>query len=90
MMNSLKKEDSEIIAKSFSYIFNDDNEPKKQIKNKGNTGISGNLTKNPISMKVSAKSKINRKLMGILFSFSKGLRKNHFMKKKQGIKIISQ
>ena len=59
MMNSLKKEDLEIIAKSFSYIFNDDNEPKKQIKKKKNNVISGNLTKNPISMNFSTKSKIN-------------------------------
>lgn len=78
MMNSLKKEDSEIIAKSFSYIFNDDNEPKKQIKNKGNTGISGNLTKNPISMKVSAKSKIN----GDIVFFQQRPKKKSFYEKK--------
>ena len=59
MMNTLKKEDSEIIAKSLSYILPDETVQKKEKKNKRNSQISGNLTKNHISMNVAEKSKIN-------------------------------
>ena len=59
MMNTLKKEDSEIIAKSLSYILPDQTMQKKEKKNKRNSQISGNLTKNHISMNVAEKSKIN-------------------------------
>ena len=59
MMNTLKKEDSEIIAKSLSYILPEETQPKKEKKNKRNSQISGNLTKNHISMNVAEKSKIN-------------------------------
>ena len=59
MMNTLKKEDSEIIAKSLSYILPEETDPKKEKKNKRNSQISGNLTKNHISMNVAEKSKIN-------------------------------
>ena len=59
MMNTLKKEDSEIIAKSLSYILPDQTVQKKEKKNKRNSQISGNLTKNHISMNVAEKSKIN-------------------------------